>query len=168
MKNTTPRPESGTLPKRTLLLCALAICASLPLPALASFQCLQNGQTSYQDKPCPPGATERQLADPPPVNATEMARAKQNAAQQKLQLAKLEATQAKQAQLETRQANQDAKKRAATERRCKTLALQTKWAKQDASASNMNHNSNAGKAQAKNQKKAQRSEEKYQLLCGAR
>lgn len=171
MKTTLP-PDLPALPKRIGLILSLTICATLPLPALATYQCLQNGQTSYQDKPCPPGATERKLPDPPPVSATEMARAKQNAALQKAQLAKLEAAQAKQAQLDAKQANQAAKQRASSERKCKALALQVKWARQDASSTGNRTvysiaSASHGKGQSKALTKAHRSEEKYQALCGA-
>jgi hypothetical protein len=101
-----------------------------------------------------------------------MARARQLAAQQKAQLAKLETAQAKQAKQEAAQARQEAKQRASSERKCKALALQAKWARQDASGSGNRTaygiaSASHGKGQSAASKKAQRSEEKYQALCGA-
>ena len=153
------------LPSSILAAALLAAALALPHPAWAIFQCEKDGQTAYQDKPCPPGSVSKQLAEPPPVSATEMARAQNNAAQQKKTLAKLEADQAKQAQLDAKLANIQAKQRASTERKCKDLALKQKWAAEDATQARTQGNA---KSRDKAQTRAQRATEKYQSECGTR
>ena len=150
--------------KLPLSFCSAALLATalvLPHPAWAIFQCNKDGHTSFQDKPCPPGSTSKEIANPPPVNATQMARAKEDAAQQKQRLAKLEADKAKQAQLDSKLANREAKQRASVERKCKDLAMKQKWAAEDAAQAR-----SASKSPAKAQTRAQRATEKYQSECG--
>lgn len=142
-------------------LLGLTLTLTLSQPAQAIFQCDKAGHTTFQDKPCPAGSVSRQLAEPPPVNASEMARAKQNATLQKQQLTKLEAEKAKQAQLDSKLAASHAKQNARTLRQCNTLAMKQKWAEQDAEKAE-------GKARGKAQTKARRAAEKYQSVCAGK
>jgi Domain of unknown function (DUF4124) len=142
----------------------LASALILPQPAWAIYQCVVNGHTTYQDKPCPPGNSSKQIAEAAPVSAAEVARAKKQATQEKQRLAKQEADQEKQARLDSKLANKEAKQRASTERKCKDLAMKQKWASEDAAQARIQGSS---KSQGKAQTRAQRAAEKYQSECGA-
>ncbi len=132
---------------------------TLPLHSSAAYRCLEQGKLVYQNTPCPNGIA---VAAPSPVKPEDQAAALKQNAKEKAELAKLLAARSKeeaQAAKLARQTSRETRRQATT---CQRLAMQQKWAEQDAADAKT-----ADKAE-KAKKKARRIAEKMQASCAAR
>lgn len=129
---------------------------TLPLPSQAAYRCLDQGRVIYQDTPCPNGKI---IASAPPADKKDRTAALQRAAKNKAESKQIDTTRAKAEAEAAKLARQTAKENQQRAQQCKILAMQQKWAEQDAQQ--------ASAKQANTAKlKAQRAAEKAQALCG--
>ncbi len=134
---------------------------SLCAPALAVYKCESNGKITYGDEPCRLGKlieldTSSAGIEPLPQDT---ARAKKEAARQKKELARIENERQQREELEEKEQQKLARAKAATRKKCSALALQTKWAQEDAVAA-------SGKSADKVRRNARRKAEKFEMECG--
>jgi hypothetical protein len=152
-----------TLPMRPrhvllLLMSSTAWLALLPIPAYAVFKCEEKGQISYRDEPCKGGKMLSLPGQETPSNPDRLA-AQELAAREKRELTLLEKERRRQEAIEEQEMRKAAKVQASKQKKCRTLALNKKWAEQDAAAA-------TGKSVEKARRNAARKAEKYELACG--
>lgn len=124
-------------------------------PSLAVYKCESGGKTIYSDTPCPNG---RQLnIDGAPPGDAEAAR--KQAEREKTALRRIDADRRKQEAQDEKQQRRVAHANAARQKKCKALAMRTKWADQDAAAA-------TGKTAEKAKIKARRVAEQFETECG--
>jgi uncharacterized protein with WD repeat len=137
---------------RTLFLGALI---SFSAPAMALYKCKSGGHITYSDQPCP-GAEVININGAPPPDA---AIAKQQAAEERAKLNRLQNEQRRREAQEEKQRQRAAHDHAVKQKRCKSLALRKKWADEDlASASE--------KSVIRARAKVQRVAQQYEVECG--
>jgi hypothetical protein len=143
--------------RKTLM---LAFLVSLSTPALAIYKCESDGKISYSDSPCVNGKSVR--FEEPPHSAPlppDAANARQQATRDKNELKRLENERERQEAQEDKERRKLVQADAAKRKKCSELALQQKWAEEDASAA-------SGKSAEKAKRNARRKAEKLQMECG--
>lgn len=140
---------------RTLLVTLLL---SFSAPAFAIFKCEIAGKVTYSDEPCPGGKTV--IANGDTVSSLDAAKAKQQLAQDKREVERLEKArhlretkEEKEQRLATRNAN-------VKKAKCTSLEQRKKWADEDAAHA-------TGKSADNAKRKARRTTEKYEMECKA-
>ncbi|OGS97018.1 MAG: hypothetical protein A3K04_06260 [Gallionellales bacterium RBG_16_56_9] len=141
------------MPRFLLISLLLVFCT----PALAVYKCEAGGHISYADTPCPGG--KKVDTTNQGVAASDASQARQQLARQKSEVRRLERERHQREAVAERQQRQNARAYAAKKKQCASLALQQRWAEDDARKA-------AGKATPKAVRKARRAAEKYQLACG--
>lgn len=124
-------------------------------PAHAINKCVSNGNISYTGTPCPDGTTMT-LAEPPAPS--DVSGARQQAANQSSELNRIENEKQQEEARDAVRQRQLARNNAATRKKCDSLALKAKWAKEDTVAASR-------KAAEKAKLKARRAAEKHALEC---
>ena len=125
-------------------------------PALAVYRCDIEGRTVYRDMPCPDGTETRITIETAPAADD----ARQRAALEKEQLARLEKEAAKQAEAQRKARRREEREQEALRRRCEKLEMRAKWAADDAR--------NNARYTAQAQRKAERAMEQYESECAKR
>jgi len=136
-----------------LLLCATA-------PASAIYKCESDAGTSYSDRPCPDGqrlAIETTAAST--GDDSDNSDGKRRLAHEKTELKQLQAARRKQEAAARKQQQQARKAYEAKRKKCATLALRLKWAREDGADAGL-------KKAASARRKARRAEQAYQAACG--
>lgn len=134
---------------------------SLCAPAFAVYKCESNGKTTYTDEPCRHGKLielDTPLTGLEPL-PQDMAHARQEAARQKNELIRIENERQRREASEEKEYQKLARANAAKRKKCAALALQTKWAEEDAAAA-------IGKSVDKVRRNARRKAEKFEMECG--
>ncbi|OGB23081.1 MAG: hypothetical protein A3I66_08690 [Burkholderiales bacterium RIFCSPLOWO2_02_FULL_57_36] len=138
----------------------LSLLFALSSPALAINKCESNGKISYSDEPCGNGKASKFEAPPPDsAMSRDIASARQRAAREKNELKRLESERQRLEAQEDKENQKLARANASKKKKCAELALQQKWAEEDASAA-------SGKSAQKIKRTARRKAEKFQLECG--
>jgi hypothetical protein len=138
----------------------LSFLASLSAPASAIYKCESNGQITYSDEPCSNGKSVK-LTEPSgnaPLPA-DKAKARQQATREKNELKRLENQRQQLEAQEDKERQKLARADAIKRKKCENLALQQKWAEEDAAAA-------SGKSADKARRIARRKAEKFQMECG--
>ncbi|MES2739782.1 MAG: DUF4124 domain-containing protein [Pseudomonadota bacterium] len=139
--------------------CAMLMAAALAAPARAQtvYKCSVNGVTSYGDTPCASGASVAMPAPPPPQwSAADQARLERD----RQRAAAFDAARAKEQAEQDRRGRQAARANAARDRKCATLRLAQRWAREDAAGLQ-------GRAADKAARKARRAADSLALACPA-
>lgn len=139
---------------RTLLF-SVFIAASAP--ALAIYKCESGGKIGYSDAPCPNGR-KLDVDHAPPPDAQS---AKDQARRDKAALRRIDAEKRKLEAREEKEHRRAAHASAAREKKCKTLAMRSKWADQDAASA-------IGKSAHKAKLKASRLAEQFATECDSK
>lgn len=139
---------------RTALLLALSMSCSAP--AFALYKCGSDGKITYSDLPCTKGKT---LDTFEASAAAEPSDSRQRLAADKAEALRLEQERHRREDKEERAQRQAARAAASQHKTCRSLALNLRWAQEDARQA-------AGKAADQARTKARRSAEKYELSCG--
>ena len=129
-------------------------------PASAIYKCESNAGTSYSDLPCPGG--QRLTIDAAAASAddnSDNSDGKRRLAREKAELKQLQATRHKQEAAARKQQQKARKAYEAKRKKCATLALRLKWAREDAADAGL-------KKAAGARRKARRAEQAYQAACG--
>jgi hypothetical protein len=138
----------------------LAFLVSLSAPALAIYKCESDGNITYSDNPCGKGKSvkleEATNSTPLPSDALK---ARHQAAREKNELKQIEKARQQQEAQEEKDRLKLARADAVKRKKCADLALQQKWAEEDANAA-------SGKLAEKARRNARRKGEKFQLECG--
>lgn len=125
-------------------------------PALAIYKCEIDGRVVYRDSPCAGG---KELNIDAASATTGSGSAQQQLARDKAKATRLESERHRREVREVREQNLAARKAAARQKKCDSLALRTKWAEDDAIKA-------SGKAAERARIKARRAAEKQALECG--
>jgi hypothetical protein len=143
--------------RKTLILVFLV---SLSAPALAIYKCEAGGKISYSDNPCGNGKSVRLEESPRSTPLSpDVATARQQATRDKNELKRLENERQQREAQEDKERRKLAQADAAKRKKCAELALQQKWAEEDAGAA-------SGKSVEKAKRNARRKAEKLQMECG--
>jgi hypothetical protein len=142
---------------RTLLI--LSFLVVLSAPAIAINKCESNGKISYSDEPCRNSKAVKFDASPSiePL-AADTANARQRAMREKNELKRIESDRRQHEAQEDKEHQKLARADAGKKKKCADLALQQKWAEEDA-------NRASGKSADKIKRTARRKAEKFQLEC---
>jgi hypothetical protein len=131
----------------------------LSSPAWAVYKCEAGGKTVYSDAPCRDiGAHEQEIRLAP--TGGDPLDAQQRLQQDKNELQRLENARRKQEAADEKAELRARKVRQARAKKCGELALQVKWAREDANNASI-------KTRDKAQRKLRRAEEKQRLSCDA-
>lgn len=143
---------------RTILI--LSFLTTLSAPAMAINKCVSDGKVTYSDEPCRNGKAIKFEASPgnDPLSA-DTANARQQAMREKNELKRLEGDRRQREAKEDKERQQLARADAAKKKKCAELALQQKWAEEDAKGV-------SGKSADKFKRNAGRKAEKFQMECG--
>lgn len=125
-------------------------------PALAVYKCEIDGKVVYRDSPCA-GGKELDIDAAPAKNGSVSTQ--EQLARDKAKAARLESERHRREAREAREQNLAARRAAARQKKCDSLALRTKWAEDDAIKA-------SGKAAERARIKARHAAEKYELECG--
>jgi flagellar biosynthesis GTPase FlhF len=139
-------------------LTAFAAFTARAVPAHALYKCEEKGRIAYRDEPCEGGKALNVQGEGIAATADRLA-AQEQAARQKQALTHLEKERRQREALEEREMRKAAKAQASKHKKCRALALNRKWAEQDAAAA-------AGKSVDKARRNAARKAEKYEMECG--
>ncbi|WP_344762101.1 hypothetical protein [Actimicrobium antarcticum] len=125
----------------------------------AAFRCDSNGSVTYTDTACPGGKPlpESDLRQPATMQS-DLRAAQQRADADKRQLGALAASRSKTERAEQKQRNHARTIASNHRKKCDALALQSKWAREDAAAA-------TNRSAEKTRRKSQRLEQKYALDC---
>lgn len=143
---------------RTLLM--LSFLVTLSAPAMAINKCESGGKITYSDEPCRNSKAVK--FDAPSGNeplAADTENARQQAMREKNELKRLESERRQREAQEDKEHQKLARADAAKKKKCAELALQQKWAEEDA-------NRASGKSADKVKRTARRKAEKFQMECG--
>lgn len=140
---------------RTLLVTLLL---SFSAPALAIFKCEIAGKVTYSDEPCPGGKTV--IANGDTVSSLDATKAKQQLAQDKREVERLEKARHQREKKEEKEQQQAARSANVKKAKCTSLEQRKKWADEDAAHA-------TGKSADNAKRKARRATEKYEVECKA-
>jgi hypothetical protein len=138
----------------------LTVLTSLSTPALAIYKCEVDGKVSYSDAPCRDGKSRRMdeaTWDTP--SAPDVESAKGRAAREKNEVKQIEKARQQHEAQEEKDRQKLARADTGKRKKCADLALQQKWAEEDARAA-------TGKSTEKARRAAYRRGEKFQMECG--
>lgn len=137
----------------------LAVLTSLSAPALAIYKCEAGGKVSYSDAPCRDGKSRRlEDATWDMPSAPDVESAKSRAAREKNEVKQIEKARQQQEAQEEKDRQKLARTDAGKRKRCADLALQQKWAEEDARGA-------TGKSAEKARLAALRKGEKFKMEC---
>ncbi len=139
------------MPLRTLLFSVL-IAASAP--SFAIYKCESGGKIGYSDSPCPNGRKLDVDSEP----SADAPAAKEQARRDKAALRRIDAEKRKLEAQEEKEQRRAAHANAARQKKCKTLAMRSKWADEDAASA-------TGKSAHKARLKANRIAEQLAMEC---
>lgn len=139
--------------RSTLLLIVLS---SLSAPALAIYKCEAAGKVVYSDMPCLASGKMKEIAIAPPLSEPSVAQRQLD--DDKKELRRLETSRQKDEAAAEKERRHAFKAHEAKQKKCKDLALRTKYADEDAANANW-------KTAEKAKRNARRATEKYQLSC---
>lgn len=146
----------NTLPRQLMLY--LLISASAP--AMAIYKCESDGKPVYSDAPCA-GGKMLDIATAPTVTDTNSA--KRQAADEKVQLQRIEKERQKQEAQEEKERKkrqqQASRAQTAKHKKCSSLERRKRWAEEDAAAA-------TGKSVNKAKQKVRRATEQFSAECG--
>ncbi len=142
-----------------LRILSIVLLLSFSAPALAIYKCQSGEKISYSDVPCPSGKFIS-LDDTQGANAAaaDAARARQRAAQEKNEAARLEKARHQREASDEKEQRQAARVAVVKKQKCATLAQRQKWSEEDAAHA-------AGRSAEKTKRKARRAKEKYDMEC---
>jgi hypothetical protein len=143
---------------RTILI--LPMLAVLSTPAMAIYKCESAGKISYSDSPCSNSKGikfEEPLEHRP--SARDITDAKLKAAREKAELERIESKRSKREAKEEKDREKIARAGADKRKKCDEMALQKKWADEDAASA-------TGKSAQKARRTARRKAEKLEMECG--
>jgi hypothetical protein len=135
-----------------LLACLSALFFIFPLPASALYKCEQQGHLTYSDSPCSGKQIDIAVPATPSSNhAAEMTRAQS-------ELRRLQNSREQKERQDQQYRNLALRGQVARQKKCRALALQSKWKQEDANLAPLS-------AQTRSRRIARRAEEKYQSEC---
>lgn len=123
-----------------------------------TYKCTINGNTSYNQTPCPAGAQQSILNIADARTVQQVKEAQQRAAQDKAHVEKFEKERQKQEEKIAKENQKVAAHNAKVKKQCESLERKLKWAKEDAESATAKHH-------AKEQKKLERAREKFAAEC---
>ncbi len=139
-----------------IALIALAMAATITLPATAVHRCESDGKVSYSDLPCA-GASTLNI-DHAPASARAAAPVDIHQQRQSAELARLQQLRELRERQDQRIRDLAARGAAAREKKCRTLALQLKWREEDLRDASL-------KQEADARKRLRRTQERYREEC---
>lgn len=137
---------------------SLSILFFISLPALAVYKCESGDKVVYSDVACingKPSDVDDKLGKP---SASDVAKAKEQNAQEKKELKQLENTRHKREAQEEKQQQQFAKTAMSKQKKCAALEQKKKWNQEDVARA-------TGKKLETAKRKSHQIEEKYRLEC---
>lgn len=144
---------------RRILLTTLLL--SFSLPVLAVYKCEIGDKVTYSDTPCINGKSHDLGGQANKSNASDVAKANEQNAQEKSKLKQLETARHKREAEEEKQQQKLAQAAASKKKKCTSLELKKKWSAEDAANA-------SGKKRESAKRKARRMAEKYEMECGKR
>lgn len=136
----------------SLLACLPALLVLFSLPAAAIYKCEQHGRLTYSDSPC---AGQQSEMTAPAANTSrhdaEMTRAQS-------EIRRLQNSREQKERQDQQFRNLALRGQVARQKKCRALALQSKWKQEDAQLAPL-------ASQTKTRRVARRAEEKYQSEC---
>ncbi len=153
-----PSPVFSTEPCRiaALIATAVAMTATITLPATAVHRCESGGKVSYSDLPCAGASTLNIDHAPPSMHAATTVDIHQQ--RQSAELARLQQLRELRERQDQRIRDLAARGAAAREKKCRTLAMQLKWRDEDLREASLKQEANA-------RKRLRRTEERYREEC---
>jgi hypothetical protein len=155
MRTTLPIP----MLLKTILLAALLGASGM---ALALNKCDSGGKITYTGAPCPSGSKATVVDTADPVTPADSATARQRAAQERIELKRMQGEQAKSAIADARHrkhSRAETKSSLRHQQKCGSLQLRKKWAEEDVARAPL-------KSRQKAETRARRVAEKFALECG--
>ena len=131
---------------------------SFSAPALAIFKCEIAGKVTYSDEPCLGGKTV--IANGGTAPSLDATKAKQQLAQDKREVERLEKARHQRETKEEKEQQQAARSANVKKAKCTSLEQSKKWADEDAAHA-------TGKSADNAKRKARRATEKYEVECKA-
>ena len=138
--------------RHALPTCLSALLVCLSLPAAAVYKCEQQGRITYSDSPCAGQQTEMTA----PAPAASIHSAEMNRAQSELR--RLQSSREQKEKQDQQFRNLALRGQVARQKKCRALALQSKWKQEDAQLAPL-------ASQTKTRRLARRADEKYQSEC---
>lgn len=138
--------------RNALLVCLPALLVFHSLPASAVYKCEQSGKLTYSDVPC--GGMQKEMSAP--TTATSNHEAEMIRAQNELR--RLQNSREQKERQDQQFRNLALRGQVARQKKCRALALQSKWKQEDAHLAPL-------ASQTKTRRIARRAEEKYQSEC---
>lgn len=138
--------------RATLLACSPALLVFHSLPASAVYKCEQTGRLTYSDVPC--GGQQKEMQSS--ASATSNHEAEMIRAQNELR--RLQNSREQKERQDQQFRNLALRGQVARQKKCRALALQSKWKQEDAHLAPL-------ASQTKTRRIARRAEEKYQSEC---
>lgn len=135
-----------------LLACLPVLLVFFSLPASAVYKCEQSGRLTYSDVPC--GGQQKEM--PSSASATSNHETEMSRAQNELR--RLQNSREQKERQDQQFRNLALRGQVARQKKCRALALQSKWKQEDAHLAPL-------ASQTKTRRLARRAEEKYQSEC---
>ena len=140
---------------RSVLLALLPAFFLLHAPSsFAVYKCTDHGSVIYSDQPC--HGQQSTLSEPPSSHATVTQQA--SLAREQAEIKRLQTLREQRERQDQHYRNMALRGQAAKEKKCRALALQSKWKEEDARSAVFN-------AQVKARRNARRALEKYDSEC---
>ena len=135
-----------------LLACLPVLVVFFSLPAFAVYKCAQSGKLTYSDVPC----TGQQQEMPSSATVASNHEAEMSRAQNELR--RLQNSREQKERQDQQFRNLALRGQVARQKKCRALALQSKWKQEDAHLAPLS-------SQTRTRRLARRAEEKYQSEC---